>query len=424
MKKMVCEICGSQSIRKENGVFVCQECGTEYSLEEAKKLLTEVEGSNTVSSEPQVAPTEGQKKQLTDREKIIASLYTWLQYLTALEGHQLIWGLFDQVLMNPEFWQHTPDEWRNAQSSKRFTLTDDDFISGNDGDTIWVPGTTGIHSIFREGKEPFIRELLSLNRKEEFVPCTYHEGEENTFSIKSLDGGTTYFFTKKDLWDPEFDDDFLRAIFKIPPEAKLKVVVSETQTKTVQGWISSKQVKNTITKQYKYSDEFVKQIHELQKLKNDLTDWYNEVAKYVQEHMEETKEKYAILIEQLPVITEMFDLPLTYRNSHRLKPIIQILIDARADNWKEAVNIYETGKQQTQVLSSLESIKAGIDKVNSTLIEGISFLGAKLDKINSHLFDISMTNLSIMQSMNATSAALASIAKDTRFLAISSLLSE
>lgn len=40
---MVCEICGSFSIRKENGVFVCQECGTEYSVEDAKKLLRDVD---------------------------------------------------------------------------------------------------------------------------------------------------------------------------------------------------------------------------------------------------------------------------------------------------------------------------------------------------------------------------------------------
>lgn len=45
MKKMVCEICGSQSIKKDNGIFVCQECGTEYSLEEAKKLLVDIEES-------------------------------------------------------------------------------------------------------------------------------------------------------------------------------------------------------------------------------------------------------------------------------------------------------------------------------------------------------------------------------------------
>ena len=29
MKKMICEICESQKIKKENGVFVCQDCGTE-----------------------------------------------------------------------------------------------------------------------------------------------------------------------------------------------------------------------------------------------------------------------------------------------------------------------------------------------------------------------------------------------------------
>ena len=40
---MVCEICESQSIKKENGVFVCLECGTEYSLDEAKKLLKEID---------------------------------------------------------------------------------------------------------------------------------------------------------------------------------------------------------------------------------------------------------------------------------------------------------------------------------------------------------------------------------------------
>ena len=41
MKKIVCEICESERIRKENGYFVCLDCGTQYSLDEAKKLLQE-----------------------------------------------------------------------------------------------------------------------------------------------------------------------------------------------------------------------------------------------------------------------------------------------------------------------------------------------------------------------------------------------
>ena len=34
-------MCGSTELLKENGVFVCQACGTQYSLEEAKKMMIE-----------------------------------------------------------------------------------------------------------------------------------------------------------------------------------------------------------------------------------------------------------------------------------------------------------------------------------------------------------------------------------------------
>ena len=43
MKALVCELCGSNDIVKMDGVFVCQHCGTKYSLEEAKKLLGTVQ---------------------------------------------------------------------------------------------------------------------------------------------------------------------------------------------------------------------------------------------------------------------------------------------------------------------------------------------------------------------------------------------
>lgn len=41
MKQMVCEMCGGTDLVKENGVFVCQSCGTKYSVEEARKMLTD-----------------------------------------------------------------------------------------------------------------------------------------------------------------------------------------------------------------------------------------------------------------------------------------------------------------------------------------------------------------------------------------------
>lgn len=50
MKKLTCEMCNSNDLVKENGFFVCQHCGTKYSVEEARKMMVEgtVEVAGTV----------------------------------------------------------------------------------------------------------------------------------------------------------------------------------------------------------------------------------------------------------------------------------------------------------------------------------------------------------------------------------------
>ena len=45
MKAMVCEMCGSNSLVKQDGLFVCQHCNTKYSTEDAKKLIVDISGS-------------------------------------------------------------------------------------------------------------------------------------------------------------------------------------------------------------------------------------------------------------------------------------------------------------------------------------------------------------------------------------------
>lgn len=54
MKAIVCELCGSNDIIKENGVYVCKHCGTKYTLEEARKLMfdgpVDVQGTVTVDN--------------------------------------------------------------------------------------------------------------------------------------------------------------------------------------------------------------------------------------------------------------------------------------------------------------------------------------------------------------------------------------
>ena len=44
MKQLTCEMCGGTDLVKDGGVFVCQSCGTKYSVEEAKKMMLEIDG--------------------------------------------------------------------------------------------------------------------------------------------------------------------------------------------------------------------------------------------------------------------------------------------------------------------------------------------------------------------------------------------
>lgn len=41
MKALTCEMCGSTNLVKQDGVFVCQSCGTKYSVEEAKRMMVD-----------------------------------------------------------------------------------------------------------------------------------------------------------------------------------------------------------------------------------------------------------------------------------------------------------------------------------------------------------------------------------------------
>ena len=45
MKKIVCEMCGDSNLIKQDGLFVCQTCGCKYTLEEARKMMVEVDGA-------------------------------------------------------------------------------------------------------------------------------------------------------------------------------------------------------------------------------------------------------------------------------------------------------------------------------------------------------------------------------------------
>lgn len=50
MKALVCEMCSSNEMVKQDGMYVCQHCGTKYSIEEAKKLMVEIDNSKKLNN--------------------------------------------------------------------------------------------------------------------------------------------------------------------------------------------------------------------------------------------------------------------------------------------------------------------------------------------------------------------------------------
>lgn len=58
MKKMQCEVCGSNEIRKvSDEIFECQSCGVQYSKDEVQKLLVEITGSIKIDHSREVENT-------------------------------------------------------------------------------------------------------------------------------------------------------------------------------------------------------------------------------------------------------------------------------------------------------------------------------------------------------------------------------
>lgn len=74
MKALVCEMCGSTDIVKENGLFVCQSCGIKYSAEEAKKMM--IDGTVNVAGTVKVDKSENVEN-MVKRISVLMSQYNW-----------------------------------------------------------------------------------------------------------------------------------------------------------------------------------------------------------------------------------------------------------------------------------------------------------------------------------------------------------
>ena len=87
MKAIKCEVCGSSELTKNDGVFVCDYCGTKYSLEEVRKMM--VEGTVEVTGTVKIDTSE------QNRGKIQLALDAYMDM-----DYEKADALADEVILN------------------------------------------------------------------------------------------------------------------------------------------------------------------------------------------------------------------------------------------------------------------------------------------------------------------------------------
>ena len=94
MKQLICEICEGNNLVKEDGMYVCKDCGAKYSVEEAKKMM--VEGKVDVSGS---TVKIDQSEELDNYYEIAKNAYNSLDYERAATYYDKI------VEKKPKDWE-------------------------------------------------------------------------------------------------------------------------------------------------------------------------------------------------------------------------------------------------------------------------------------------------------------------------------
>ena len=99
MKKIICEMCDGSNFLKQDGMYVCQECGAKYSVEEARKLMVEV-GDDTPAAPAAVAAPAA-----PDNSQRVENLRKLAKRAKEEDNSEMAAKYYEQLLME------CPDDW-------------------------------------------------------------------------------------------------------------------------------------------------------------------------------------------------------------------------------------------------------------------------------------------------------------------------
>lgn len=163
MKKIACEVCGSEALVKRGGVFVCEYCGVKYSLEDAKQLFGErPENTETVAQ--------------TDNTALIQKLMGYARRAHHKEDWEYVAKFYGRVE------QYEPDNMEavffSAYSKAMLSLSSPDFYKRAQRFKVLNNSISDLHDCFEkttENKQEILSKIVDVVLNINNAPCMINE---------------------------------------------------------------------------------------------------------------------------------------------------------------------------------------------------------------------------------------------------------
>lgn len=396
MKKMVCEICGSKSIRKENGIFVCQECGTEYSLDEAKSLLKDIE--EVVESSKNETKVIKENTNVSGKEELLTQLYFWAKNLSDLQDMYLWFHEPVSSLKQESFWL-SDAPFDNYNDEVIFPYIKD--IGDNKSDISYrFYNSLSLKDIFNKKIKTTNGYLNQISKMKSYSfektnssDDLYHKTEPKyRICANGIDLGSLEYWCSNLNNPTEILD--------------LKKMPYEVYYSEFSKWIGSKKVIKASN-----VETFLKQfVDKCQKSADALIVEHNQMMDIYRENVAEIRKAFNAIIVNCKSLESSLFLPYEYRDLRVVMELINAVRSGKATTWKELINLYDTQVYRNNVVNELKTINSNLVEINNNLIKGFTIINQTLNRISSSLESIDNSLNSINNNLKKS---LASIKRNT-----------
>ena len=168
MKQLTCEMCGGTDLMKQDGAFVCQNCGMKYSVEEAKKMM--IEGTVDVQGTVKVDNSAFVEKYLANARRALEK-----------EDWEEVEKYYNMVEQNAP--HNMEAVFFSSYGKAMLSMTDSDYYKRQQKFTVLNKSISVINDYFEEtneDKEVVLRRISSYIKKMYNVTYVY---TKNIFGV-------------------------------------------------------------------------------------------------------------------------------------------------------------------------------------------------------------------------------------------------